>query len=561
MSRVGRLARQVLATNLDLAHVTHDATTDPELSGAARTVNMLAIATRRHDPRDAQTIDDSPLAAWVTPRDLLANRAVSLPDHVRAGIAATANGLIDANGTAMSAAALLEAASPQAHQTRRNTERGANGRKALHDPTIISLSAARPGPALREVIGAANPQGPSGSTFELRAVHLGECSPSAEERLILDRPPAKPTDRTASRELGHRYRGSEAGPCRLAQVLSLHVHRLHGVHRVGVGCDHHFYLSARRCISMSHAHEDGHSHQHGHASHDGWEAMDEADPKAGPPSRRQLIKYGGVGATIAAASRPFPDARSPPTSLPAGPGAAGRAARGVPETTTSTPSTAAGSTPPRTRRPSPRARTRSTRSSPTPSWPRASASPGSMCTDHGGPTHSKVNLELAYPDLLKSRGLVPEVLQFWGMEFDAPQMDHHTLMIPQRNDEAQLLFDLESPVRQARRVPRRPVARHRGEDGRVPQLRQEHDRQAAGHRPPRRPLGDRARRLGTGHAARVPQQPGRRSGRVRRLRGRSGSPGGAAQRRPPRRLRQPPDPRRLRPDDRARRRPVGLAAR
>ncbi|MEV4272813.1 phosphoesterase [Micromonospora aurantiaca] len=67
-----------------------------------------------------------------------------------------------------------------------------------------------------------------------------------------------------------------------------------------------------------------------------------------------------------------------------------------------------------------------------------------MVTDHGGPTHSKVNLEQAYPDLLLSRKLVPDVLQFWGMEFDAPAMDHHTLMIPRHDDEAQMLFDLES---------------------------------------------------------------------------------------------------------------------
>lgn len=67
-----------------------------------------------------------------------------------------------------------------------------------------------------------------------------------------------------------------------------------------------------------------------------------------------------------------------------------------------------------------------------------------MCTDHGGPTHSKVNLEQAYPDLLLSRKLVPEVLQFWGMEFDAPALDHHTLMIPRHDDEAKLLFELES---------------------------------------------------------------------------------------------------------------------
>ncbi|GIH25795.1 hypothetical protein Aph01nite_41050 [Acrocarpospora phusangensis] len=67
-----------------------------------------------------------------------------------------------------------------------------------------------------------------------------------------------------------------------------------------------------------------------------------------------------------------------------------------------------------------------------------------MCTDHGGPTHSKVNLEQAYPDLLRSRVLVPEVLQFWGMEFDAPALDHHTLMIPHHSGEAQQLFELES---------------------------------------------------------------------------------------------------------------------
>lgn len=66
------------------------------------------------------------------------------------------------------------------------------------------------------------------------------------------------------------------------------------------------------------------------------------------------------------------------------------------------------------------------------------------CTDHGGPTHSKVNLEQAYPDLLISRRLVPDVLQFWGMELDAPAMDHHTLMIPRHDGEAQQLFELES---------------------------------------------------------------------------------------------------------------------
>lgn len=67
-----------------------------------------------------------------------------------------------------------------------------------------------------------------------------------------------------------------------------------------------------------------------------------------------------------------------------------------------------------------------------------------MCTDHGGPLHSKVNLEQAYPDLLRSRRLVADVLQFWGMEFDTPARDHHTLMIPHHPGEAEQLFELES---------------------------------------------------------------------------------------------------------------------
>ncbi len=47
-----------------------------------------------------------------------------------------------------------------------------------------------------------------------------------------------------------------------------------------------------------------------------------------------------------------------------------------------------------------------------------------VATDHGGPNHSRVNLEQAYPELQQSRLVVPEVVQFWGMEFDTPGADH-----------------------------------------------------------------------------------------------------------------------------------------
>jgi hypothetical protein len=67
-----------------------------------------------------------------------------------------------------------------------------------------------------------------------------------------------------------------------------------------------------------------------------------------------------------------------------------------------------------------------------------------VATDHGGPNHSKVNLEQAYPELLKARQAVPEVLQFWGMEFDTPAADHSSLIIPHNADESKTLYDIES---------------------------------------------------------------------------------------------------------------------
>ena len=147
LSRIGRLTQQILATNLDLAHVTHDATTNPELTGAARAVNTLAIATRRHDPRAAQSIDDSPLAAWVEPRDLLTNRAVPLPSHVRSGLTAAAGSLVDVNRTAMSGAGFLDAASALERRTQQYGQRNASCGGSQQDRTPHnSMSTDRTGP-------------------------------------------------------------------------------------------------------------------------------------------------------------------------------------------------------------------------------------------------------------------------------------------------------------------------------------------------------------------------------------------------------------------------------
>lgn len=66
-----------------------------------------------------------------------------------------------------------------------------------------------------------------------------------------------------------------------------------------------------------------------------------------------------------------------------------------------------------------------------------------VTTDHGGPNHSKVNLEMAYPELKASRQAVPQVLQFYGMELDTPGARHSSLIIPHSDEEAHQLFHIE----------------------------------------------------------------------------------------------------------------------
>lgn len=80
-----------------------------------------------------------------------------------------------------------------------------------------------------------------------------------------------------------------------------------------------------------------------------------------------------------------------------------------------------------------------------------------VTTDHGGPNHSKVNLEMAYPELLNSREAVPEVIQFYGMELNAPGADHSSLIIPHTHDEAQRLYSIESRFDKREEYPRNPA--------------------------------------------------------------------------------------------------------
>lgn len=64
-------------------------------------------------------------------------------------------------------------------------------------------------------------------------------------------------------------------------------------------------------------------------------------------------------------------------------------------------------------------------------------------TDHGGPGHSMVTRDHAYPALLQAREDVPEVIQFNGMEFDVPAGEHASLIIAPGPDERDQLVTAE----------------------------------------------------------------------------------------------------------------------
>lgn len=67
-----------------------------------------------------------------------------------------------------------------------------------------------------------------------------------------------------------------------------------------------------------------------------------------------------------------------------------------------------------------------------------------VATDHGGPNHSKLNRDEAYPELLRARRETPQVLQFWGMELDTPAAEHSSLILPRSDLERDVLFGIES---------------------------------------------------------------------------------------------------------------------
>lgn len=64
-------------------------------------------------------------------------------------------------------------------------------------------------------------------------------------------------------------------------------------------------------------------------------------------------------------------------------------------------------------------------------------------TDHGGPGHSRVNRDHAWPALQQAREAEPALIQFYGMEFDVPAAEHASLIIAPGPHERAQLFGIE----------------------------------------------------------------------------------------------------------------------
>lgn len=82
-------------------------------------------------------------------------------------------------------------------------------------------------------------------------------------------------------------------------------------------------------------------------------------------------------------------------------------------------------------------------------------------TDHGGPNHSLVTRDHAFPELLAARKAVPQLIQFHGMEFDVPAGEHASLIFAPGAQEAAQQFEVEQ--RFNRREPLDPSTRDSGE--------------------------------------------------------------------------------------------------
>jgi hypothetical protein len=80
-----------------------------------------------------------------------------------------------------------------------------------------------------------------------------------------------------------------------------------------------------------------------------------------------------------------------------------------------------------------------------------------VATDHGGPNHSAISRDQAYPELLRSRREVAGLLQFFGMELNTPAAEHSSIIVPRTPAERDVLFGIESRFDRAEAWPFDPA--------------------------------------------------------------------------------------------------------
>jgi PHP domain len=66
-----------------------------------------------------------------------------------------------------------------------------------------------------------------------------------------------------------------------------------------------------------------------------------------------------------------------------------------------------------------------------------------VITDHGGPMHHKYAVENAYPELLAARKKYPDMVIFQGLEWNVPEAEHGSIIIPYSPDEAKIIAEFE----------------------------------------------------------------------------------------------------------------------
>ena len=79
-----------------------------------------------------------------------------------------------------------------------------------------------------------------------------------------------------------------------------------------------------------------------------------------------------------------------------------------------------------------------------------------VLTDHGGPGHSALNHALAWPEIVAARAAMPDMVLFYGMEFDVPGGEHASLILPVGASEREMLRAIESGYGKREAFPPQP---------------------------------------------------------------------------------------------------------